>query len=85
MRDKVALHLFGLMFVQYGILTVGTRAIAQGSFFWLAATDAVVSWLGFTILKKVEQADTASQKFAYMLGGVCGAQVALFLSLRFIK
>jgi hypothetical protein len=85
LRDKVAFHLFCLMFVQYAILTIGTRAIAQGSYFWLAVTDMAVSWLGFTILKKVEQADTLQQKFAYMIGGVIGAQVALFLTLRFIK
>lgn len=82
---KTPLHLFCMMFVQYGVLTVNMRAISSGNYLGLFLTDLVVAILGFTILKKVEQASTKTDMMAYALGGAIGAQAALFISLRLFK
>lgn len=79
---KNAVHLFVLMFIQYGVLTINTRAIAGGNQLWLALTDLVVATLGFTILKKAVEATTRIEMYAYALGGTLGAQAALLISQR---
>lgn len=71
-----------MMFVQYAVLTFNTRTIAAGNYFGLFVTDLFVACLGFTILKKVEEAKTTTDMLCYALGGSIGAQIALFLSLK---
>jgi hypothetical protein len=81
---KTGLHLFWMMFVQYAVLTFNTRAIAGGHYLALFITDVVVACLGFTILKKVEEANGPLQMACYALGGSIGAQVALWFSMKFM-
>lgn len=82
---RIGLHLFGMMFIQYAVITVNTVAIANGNYLGLFITDLAITLLGFTILKKVEAASGPFQMACYALGGALGAQVALLASLHFLK
>jgi len=84
-EHRVGAALFWMMFLQWGILTVNFRAVAQGSYFWVGLADILTAALGFTILKKVQEAKTWFEMACYTVGGTLGSQVALVLCLHYLK
>jgi hypothetical protein len=83
-KYKTSAQLFVMMFLQYAVITFNIRAVAVSSYWALALTDLVISILGFTILKKVEQANGVIDMAGYALGGTLGAQVAMFIGNLYI-
>jgi len=84
-KYKTAIHLFIMTFIQYAVLTFNIRAVAVSNYFALAATDLIIAMLGFTILKKIEQAEGPIDMMGYAIGGTIGAQFAMFFGNYFIK
>ena len=73
-----------MMFLQYAVLTFNIRAVAVSSYWALAVTDLVIATLGFTILKKVEEANGTVDMMGYAIGGTLGAQVAMWVGNMYI-
>jgi len=78
------LKLFVLMFIQFGMITLNTTAIAHKMYLATAITDTIICILGFTILKDVQQSGSKSDMAGYTAGGVLGAQFAIFMG-TFLK
>jgi hypothetical protein len=79
-----AVSLCLLMFVSYAVATVNFRAIAMGSYFWLGVSDVALTFLGWSIFKKIAEAKHISEKIGYVLGGVLGGQAALWISMHML-
>lgn len=71
---------FLLMFVNYGLLCVNYRMVARGSYWGTATTDAAIAILGFTLVQRVAVASTLTAQVGYVLGGVSGSMLGLWLS-----
>lgn len=71
---------FTLMFVNYGLLCVNYRMVARGSYWGTAWTDAAISGLGFTLIRQVAEANTLVAQAGYIIGGVCGSMLGLYLT-----
>jgi hypothetical protein len=84
-ETKIGAQLFYMMFLQWAILTVNFRAVAHGSYLWLALTDIVTALLSFTVMKKVQEATNVFQMMCYTVGGTLGSQLALLLSVLYLK
>jgi lipopolysaccharide export LptBFGC system permease protein LptF len=72
--------MFGLMCVQYALVAINTRKVAQGSYFGTAWSDALLAIFGFTLIQHVAQSDALSARVGYVLGGVCGGCAGVWLS-----
>ncbi len=72
--------LFVLMVVNYGLNTVAFRMVARGSYIGVAASDAMLAWWGFAMVKRITVADSRIEKLAYVVGGVLGSLIALRLT-----
>jgi hypothetical protein len=78
-----ALLLFVVNGVNYLLLVLNYRAVAQGSITRTAITDGLIAAAGFTLIGHVAAADrNILGHVAYVLGGVVGSIVALLLSRR---
>ena len=76
-----SLELFVIQFSVYFILTLNYRAIATINYAGTFVTDLIVAALSFTSIRRVAAVTTtAEDRVGYMLGGGCGALVALWLS-----
>lgn len=76
--------LFGLTFIQWGILTLNTTAIAKKNHLILFVTDLILAVLGFTILKEIVVSHSFLDLASYALGGALGAQLALLIGDKFL-
>jgi hypothetical protein len=78
-----ALLLFAMNGVNYLLLVLNFRAVAQGSLSRTAITDALIAAAGFTIIGRVADAERGVlEHVAYVAGGVVGSVLALLLSRR---
>jgi hypothetical protein len=84
LKTKKALVLFGLMFVSFFVVTINSKSIAEGSYLWMGLTDGMLTFLNWSILKKVQEAEHLHEKLGYVIGGVLGAQLALFVSIHYL-
>lgn len=78
------LVLFVINTLNYLLLVLNYRAVAQGSITRTAITDALIAAAGFTLIGQVASAPRSIEgHVAYVLGGVVGSVLALLLSRRF--
>ena len=73
-------RLCGLMFINYGINAVSFRLLAKGSYLGVALSDAALAWWGFTMVKKIGDAETRFEQAMYTLGGIGGSLLGLWLT-----
>lgn len=76
----IAVRLAILMFVNYCLNAASFRLLARGSYLGVGITDGLIAWWGFTMTKLVVQADTRLQQVGYVIGGVSGSLVGLWLT-----
>jgi hypothetical protein len=80
LKWKSAGRLCLLMFINYGLNAVSFRLLAMGSYFGVGTTDALIAWYGFTMVKKIGEADTRFEKIGYTVGGIGGSLLGLYLT-----
>ena len=74
--------LFFAQVINYGLIVVNYRAVAQASYFWSGLSDFVLASFSFFIIKKIAKSeDSWHLWFGYALGGLVGSLVGIYLSL----
>lgn len=73
-----------LMFLSFALVTINSYAIAKGNFFWLGVTDGMLTFLNWTILKRVNEAEHWHERAGYIVGGIAGGQVALWIAIHWL-
>jgi hypothetical protein len=82
-RDGQALLLFAVNALNYLLLVLNYRAVAQGSITRTAITDGLIAAAGFTLIGHVAAAErNLVGHVAYVIGGVVGSIAALLISRR---
>ena len=71
---------FLLIAVQYALLAMNTRFVARGSYVATAVSDGIVAAFGFAIIQKVANADTFEAQAGYVLGGMAGGILGIWLT-----
>ncbi len=74
--------LFFTQVINYGLIVVNYRAVAQASYFWSGISDFVLASFSFFIIKKIAKSeDSWHLWFGYALGGLVGSLIGIYLSL----
>lgn len=73
-------QLAGAQVLSYGLITLNMRAIASRNFLWTGLTDVVLAMLSFRLIKLVGEAKSHGEWLSYIVGGVIGAQCALYFA-----
>lgn len=81
---KRALQLFLLEFVGFFIVTINMKSVADVNYLLTFITDVLIALIGFTSVRMIVEATTTREKIAYVLGGACGAQIALRLFAHYL-
>lgn len=68
------------MFVNYALNAVSFRLLARGNYLGVGASDALIAWWGFSMTKRVAQAETRLEQLGYTIGGICGSVFGLWLT-----
>ncbi len=76
-------RLFGLMFINFGLIAISIRMLAASDYVGLGVFDGLIAWWGFATTKAVVKATTRFEQVCYTLGGICGSLTGLFLSTLF--
>ena len=76
---------FAMQFIQYLIVTVNMRAVAAGKYAWTAISDMIFATVGFLVIQRVAEAHSKVAWSGYVVGGVVGSQVGIWLSKRLWK
>ncbi len=74
------LKLAGLQFVNYGLIAMSIRYLTAGSYVGLGITDGLIAFWGFSIIQRVASADTRLERGGYVIGGICGSLLGLWLT-----
>lgn len=77
---KQALILGLLMTINYLVIAVNMRAVAHIQYEWIAATDALLCIINFSVIKRVAEAKTLIDRICYAVGGTVGALLGVWLS-----
>lgn len=68
------------MFLNYGLVCINMRMVARGSYLGTAWSDAAIAVLGFTLIRHVASTDALVAQAGYVVGGVCGSALGLWLT-----
>src|SRR5881392_236250 len=77
---RTAALLGAMQFVNYLVIAVNMRAVAHMQYGWIAASDAAICLLNFTIIKRVAAAESRRERVLYIVGGTLGALAGVWLS-----
>lgn len=69
-----------LLWVHYTLLSVNTRAVAQGRYIATGITNAVIALCGFTLFKLITEASTPMGVLGYTIGGVIGGATGIWIT-----
>jgi hypothetical protein len=77
-------YFFGVQFLNYAVVTWNLRALVLGWYVSMCISDALISIIGFTIIKKISgnESRTAVGMAGYAIGGACGSLFSVFLTKR---
>ncbi len=62
------------------VVGVSIRVFAQGRYLETALADTICLWMGFTIVKRISEAQTKAECAAYVISGVLAYQLAIFVT-----
>jgi hypothetical protein len=83
-KDKFyeASIMFLIQLVNYTLLVVNYRAIAQANYFWSGLTDFTVASFQFFVIKKISKSDDSFHLWlGFSLGGLAGSIVGIWVSM----
>lgn len=73
--------LFFIQVINYSILCVNYRAVAQGQYHLSAASDFLIASLSFFVIRKIAHGDDHLHQWAgYATGGVAGSYLGIYIS-----
>jgi hypothetical protein len=75
-----ALTLGLLVWVQFILVTVNYRAIAQARYIATGVTDFLIAGLGFTLFKLIQEATSPMEVLGYSIGAVLGGISGIWLT-----
>lgn len=74
--------MFGIQTLNYGMMVVNYRAVAQANYFWSALSDFLLATFSFFVIKKIAKSDDSWHLwFGYAMGGVAGSLLGIEVSL----
>jgi hypothetical protein len=77
-----ALLMFIIQLVNYSLLVINFRAVAQANYFWSAITDFTIASFSFFVIKKIAKSDDSFHLWlGYALGGLAGSITGIWISL----
>jgi hypothetical protein len=77
-----SLLMFIIQLVNYSLLVINYRAVAQANYFWSGITDFTIASFSFFVIKKIAKSDDSFHLwFGYALGGLAGSIVGIWISL----
>jgi len=80
-KIKEFLLMFVIQIVNYSLLCINYRAVAQAHYAQSAITDFIIASLSFFVIKKIAHGDdTFHQWLGYAFGGVVGSIIGIYLS-----
>jgi hypothetical protein len=85
LKWKSAARLGCLLFFSYFMNAVSFRMLARTSYAGVAASDALLAWYAFTMVKRIGDADTLLEKFGYTVGGILGSLSGMWLDAFFVR
>lgn len=77
---KRLLSFFFIQVAVYLLLVFNFRAIAQARLWWVVASDALIAFFAFTVVKRISESQTRLEKFAYVLGSAAGSAAGILVS-----
>jgi hypothetical protein len=77
---KIALLLFVLMFLNYGLNAASIRLLARNSYVGVAGIDALIAGCGFFMIGEVAHSQTWLAFLGYVVGGVTGSMLGMWLT-----
>lgn len=79
---KDSLILFIIQLINYSLLVINFRAVAQANYFWSGITDFTIASFSFFVIKKIAKSDDSLHLWlGYSLGGLAGSFVGIWISL----
>jgi len=74
--------MFLIQCLNYTLLVVNYRAVAQANYFWSALTDFTIASFSFFVIKKIAKSDDSLHLWlGYALGGLAGSILGIWVSL----
>jgi len=74
--------MFIIQLVNYSLLVINFRAVAQANYFWSAITDFTIASFSFFVIKKIAKSDDSFHLWlGYALGGLAGSITGIWISL----
>lgn len=83
---KDSFILFIIQLVNYALLVINFRAVAQANYLWSALTDFTIASFSFFVIKKIAKSEDSFHLWlGYAMGGLVGSVVGIWISLWTLK
>ena len=69
-----------LQALNFVLITVNYRAVAHQQYAWAIVTDGVICLLGWSLLKRVMDAQGWPARSGYIVGGMVGSAAGMYLT-----
>lgn len=77
---KRAAILFAVNSLEFIVVTVSLRMLAEDRLLATVLTDGLLASLGFLLIKRVSEAQTGLERAGYILGAMAGSGAGLLLA-----
>ncbi len=75
-----SLRLGLIVYVQYGLLALDIRFVADRKYLGIVVVNALIALTGWYVTRGVAEARTSTERLCLVLGGTTGALTAVWLS-----
>lgn len=75
-----ALTLLGLMWVQFVLLSANFRYLAQANYVGAVLTDMAIAFIGWTLMKRVQEATSWRERVGYVIGAALGSATGIYFT-----
>lgn len=66
--------------INFVVITVNYRAVAHQQYAWAIATDGMICLLGWSLLKRLTEANGWLARGGYICGGMAGSALGMWLT-----
>jgi len=81
-KIKDSLIMFLIQLVNYTLLVINYRAVAQANYIWAGILDFAIASFSFFIIKKIAKSEDSMHLWlGYSFGGLAGSWLGIYLSL----